>query len=582
MNSQSPKNGVLLAVGLALLVALSMVPLARAQNYGPWSAPVNLNAIVLSDGTVCPGVVNSAFNDSHPAISKDGLTLFFASTRPGGSGGYDLWFSKRESLDGCWQPPVNLGPVVNSPSLDFAPNLSNDGHWLFFHSNRPGGCGGLDDLYASHRVDTSNDLGWENPVNLGCALNTKLDQGAPDFFDDGRGTLFLYIVHNLTPANPDGGHIYFSTCPADSIIPGDITADAADSCNFNKGWSSPAPVPELSSSVRDTTTAIRRRDGLEMIITSGRCNSPIPTNDLPLCSTPSAGGLDLWVSTRDSVQLSQDNWRTPVNLNQDNLNKCSQLGIDPCPVVNTSANDAAPALSWDGTELYFFSDRPDLDVAGDRDLYRSTRTIKTTTALSSSTNPAVFGQSVTFTATVEAATGDTPTGTVTFSDGPTPLGTVTLPSGHATATFSMSSLSIGSHPITAQYHLGRTFGDSEGSLTQNIEYGICPLYDQTRSINSGATFPIKLQLCDVNGNDLSSSAIVVHATSVNAVSGFSGAPDAPGNANPDNDFRFDPTLGSSGGYIFNLSTAGLPSGTYSLQFIAGSDPATHSVNFGVK
>jgi len=107
------------------------------------------------------------------------------------------------------------------------------------------------------------------------------------------------------------------------------------------------------------------------------------------------------------------------------------------------------------------------------------------------------------------------------------------------------------------------------------------LFDQTRSVHSGATFPIKLQLCDANENDLSTPAIVVHATSVIAVSGYSGTPDTPGNANPDNDFRFDPTLGSTGGYIFKLSTGGLSSGTYSLPFIAGSDTITHSVNFGV-
>jgi len=62
---------------------------------------------------------------------------------------------------------------------------------------------------------------------------------------------------------------------------------------------------------------------------------------------------------------------------------------------------------------------------------------------------------------------------------------------------------------------------------------------------------------------------------------FSGTPDTPGNANPDNNFRFDATLGPTGAYIFNLSTGGLASGTYSLQFTASSDPVTHSVNFGV-
>lgn len=113
-------------------------------------------------------------------------------------------------------------------------------------------------------------------------------------------------------------------------------------------------------------------------------------------------------------------------------------------------------------------------------------------------------------------------------------------------------------------------------------YGICALYDQTKSVKSGAVFPIKLQLCDANGNDVSSSAVVVHATRVTFVSGLSGDVVDAGNANPDSDFRFDATLGPTGGYIFNLSTTGLASGSYTLQFTAGNDPFIHSVNFGVK
>jgi galactose oxidase-like protein len=113
-------------------------------------------------------------------------------------------------------------------------------------------------------------------------------------------------------------------------------------------------------------------------------------------------------------------------------------------------------------------------------------------------------------------------------------------------------------------------------------YDICALYDQTRSVHSGAIFPIKVALCDANGNDLSSSSIVLHATAVTMLSTVVGAPESPGNANPDSDFRFDSTLGTTGGYIFNLSTIGLASGTYSLQFTATGDPVTHSVYFGVK
>ena len=52
-----------------------------------------------------------------------------------------------------------------------------------------------------------------------------------------------------------------------------------------------------------------------------------------------------------------------------------------------------------------------------------------------------------------------------------------------------------------------------------------------------------------------------------------------GNANPDSNFRYDTTLG---GYIFNLSTSGLGTGTYTLSFTAGSDPTTHAVQFQVR
>src|SRR5439155_1247692 len=72
----------------------------------------------------------------------------------------------------------------------------------------------------------------------------------------------------------------------------------------------------------------------------------------------------------------------------------------------------------------------------------------TATAVASSANPAVFGQSVTFTATVTATSG-TPTGTVTFLDGSTTLGSAPLTKGVATLT--PPSLSVGSHTLTAVF-----------------------------------------------------------------------------------------------------------------------------------
>ncbi len=93
----------------------------------------------------------------------------------------------------------------------------------------------------------------------------------------------------------------------------------------------------------------------------------------------------------------------------------------------------------------------------------------TTTTVESSTNPAVFGESVTFTATVSVISpgSGNPTGTVTFKDGSTTLGTGALSS--PTATFSTSFLSVGSHSITAVYGGDTNFtGSTSPPLFQTI------------------------------------------------------------------------------------------------------------------
>jgi hypothetical protein len=207
----------------------------------------------------------------------------------------------------------------------------------------------------------------------------------------------------------------------------------------------------------------------------------------------------------------------------------------------------------------------------------------TSTALTSSATSPTLNTSITLTAnlSVVAPGAGTPTGTITFQEGSNVFATSPVGSGGQT-TFSTASLAVGAHSLVASYSGDANFQPSNGTISQPIAYGVCVLYDQTRSVNSGATFPIKLYLCSANGNDVSSSGIVVHANGITNVSGTAGPVQSPGNANPDNNFRFDSTQGPGGGYLFNLSTAGLATGTYSLQFTAGSDPTTHSVNFGVQ
>jgi YVTN family beta-propeller protein len=111
----------------------------------------------------------------------------------------------------------------------------------------------------------------------------------------------------------------------------------------------------------------------------------------------------------------------------------------------------------------------------------------------------------------------------------------------------------------------------------------CLLYDPNRSVKKGATFPIKLQICDANGYNLSSPGIVLTAQGVSIItSGSPGPLEDSGNANPDSGFRFDSTLGVGGGYIYNLSTKGLSSGTWKLKFKITGDETPHWARFGVK
>jgi hypothetical protein len=112
-------------------------------------------------------------------------------------------------------------------------------------------------------------------------------------------------------------------------------------------------------------------------------------------------------------------------------------------------------------------------------------------------------------------------------------------------------------------------------------YTVSLLYDPLKAAKSGSTIPIKLQLLS-GGVNVSAANLVLHAVVVLKMdnSAPSQVHDA-GNANPDFDFRYDPTLGGSGGYIFNLKTTGLTTGTYHLKFTVNG-LGDYTANFAVR
>jgi hypothetical protein len=330
MKGQSSAGNVWPVINTCVLIALVLASSASAQTdfgcrqqrfgrFSEWSVAVNLG----------PGI-NSQSLEFWPAISPNGLSLYFGSNRPGGIPAVapniqDIWVTRRASRAAPWGEPRSLGPNINSEFRDNSPTLSRDGHWLIFASNRiTGRCVGdsTNEFYVSYREDADDDFAWEPAVNFGCELSAAgSNSGSTFLHDDAKGITTMYFT---------------STRSGPTLLDFDVYVSTR---RFHGAFGPPAVVPELSGPVTDVGPSVRA-DGLEMFLKwDGR---------------PPPGPGDLSVATRETTSQP---WATPKNLG---------------PMINNSASDnTQPVLSCDGTTLYFASNRP--GGFGDYDLYVATR-----------------------------------------------------------------------------------------------------------------------------------------------------------------------------------------------------------------
>jgi outer membrane protein OmpA-like peptidoglycan-associated protein len=110
---------------------------------------------------------NEWYSVTTPWLSPDGKKLYFASDKPGGFGGSDLYYS--EWKEERWNDPVNLGPVINTQYNESYPYTNPAGE-LFFSSDGPQGLGGKD-IYFSRFSDST----WLTPVHIDAPINSASD-----------------------------------------------------------------------------------------------------------------------------------------------------------------------------------------------------------------------------------------------------------------------------------------------------------------------------------------------------------------------------------------------------------------------
>lgn len=295
-------------------VTLAAAGLAQAGAFTQWSEARNVETFEGADTAL-----NTTALEGCAAISRSDTELYFASNRPGGVGGLDIWVARRDRPDDPWGAPANLRAPVNSVANDFCPTPARDGRGLLFVSARSGGCGGSD-IYRTRRHATH---GWAVPVNLGCSVNSAADEASP-----------IAV----------GATLYFSSTRAGGFASDPPEAVAGDSDLYaspigeGDTVGAPALVPGVNSASQDARPNVRR-DDRELFFDSDRPGG--------------IGGLDLWTAARPD---SDAPWETPQNLG---------------PLVNSSADDLRAALSWDGTMLYFGS--PRTGGEGSQDIYVTTR-----------------------------------------------------------------------------------------------------------------------------------------------------------------------------------------------------------------
>jgi outer membrane protein OmpA-like peptidoglycan-associated protein len=270
-------------------------------------------------------VVNTKDLEYAPTITADGKTLYFVSDRPGGVGGHDFWYTtKAGRLDTVFADPLNLGKPINTELNEGVASIAADGQTIFFTAcNREDGLGDCDIYEAELDGDQ-----WINVRNV-TEINSPEWDSQPSISSDGKSLYFVSTRPGALGGDADSD-IYLSTLQGDGK------------------WSKPRNLgPPINTVEREDSPFIIAGGKVLYFSSAGHGGE---------------GGLDFF-----TIKMGADGtWGQPENLGTP---------------FNTSRDERFITLPAAGDVVYFASERTDLGNSGTLDIFMGILPPKTVTIL---------------------------------------------------------------------------------------------------------------------------------------------------------------------------------------------------------
>ncbi|MGV3639715.1 MAG: OmpA family protein, partial [Adhaeribacter sp.] len=232
-------------------------PRSKWAKFSTGQAPINRLEIYISEkkglnwSEPQPFPYNNiqAYSLGHPALSRGGDTLYFASDMPGGFGDTDIYFSVKNAA-GSWSKPVNAGPAINTAAKELFPVVAANGRF-YFSSEGHSGMGGLD-LYGAR----GSGARWMQVENLRYPLNSSSDDFGILFDKSGQSG---YLSTNRSSADGSDNLYTFTYVPPTCRL----TGWTLEMVQTQPGVQEEAPIPNALvrlANDRDTTTLTTRSD----------------------------------------------------------------------------------------------------------------------------------------------------------------------------------------------------------------------------------------------------------------------------------------------------------------------------------